>query len=156
MGKVDLGASTGAEGCTDVLQLLREQSEKIEVLARALSVIQQGMLRNNSGHVKSSVKEAKRDLQRGDRSIPGDLPGSLQLLCSGGEVLRRLEEAEVGPAEEGQQTSRGCLILQTYLSIGYNGEASRGNDSTKTTGSHGRRERSLGKPVRFSERQVHS
>ena len=35
----------------------------------------------------------------------------LQLLSSGGEVLRRLEEAEVGPAEEGQQTSRGSLIL---------------------------------------------
>ena len=30
---------------------------------------------------------------------------------SGGEVLRRLEEAEVGPAEEGQQASRGCLIV---------------------------------------------
>ena len=49
---------------------------------------------------------AKRDPQRGDRSIPGDPPRSLQLLSSGEEVLRRLEEAEVGPAEEGQQTSR--------------------------------------------------
>ena len=27
------------------------------------------------------------------------------------KVLRRLEEAEVVPAEEGQQTSRGCLIV---------------------------------------------
>ena len=36
---------------------------------------------------------AKRDPQRGDRCIPGDPPGSLQLLSSGGEVLLRLEEA---------------------------------------------------------------
>ena len=35
-------------------------------------------------------------------------PGSLQLLYSGMEVLRRLEDAEVGPSEEGQQTSRRC------------------------------------------------
>ena len=34
--------------------------------------------------------------------------------------------------------------------------ASGGNDPTKTTGSHGPRERSLGKPVRLSKRQVHS
>ena len=58
MGKEDLCASPGAEGWRDILQLLREQSENIEVLARALSVIQQGMLRNNPGHVKDSVKEA--------------------------------------------------------------------------------------------------
>ena len=31
--------------------------------------------------------------------------------CLRGEVLRRLEKAEAGPAEEGQQTSRRCLIL---------------------------------------------
>ena len=54
----------GDKGWKDVLQLLKEQSVKIEKLARALSVIQQGMLRNNPGHV-----------------------------------------------EEGQQTSRGCLIV---------------------------------------------
>ena len=33
---------TGAEGWQDVLQLLKEQNEKVEKLARALSVIQQG------------------------------------------------------------------------------------------------------------------
>ena len=38
--------STGAEGGKDVLQLLKERSIKMEKLARALSVIQQGMLRN--------------------------------------------------------------------------------------------------------------
>ena len=48
----------GAEGWKDVLQLLKEQSVKIEKLARALSVIQQDMLRNNPGHVKDSVSEA--------------------------------------------------------------------------------------------------
>ena len=42
-GKVDLGASPGVEGWKDVLQLLEEQSEKMEKLSRALSVIQQGM-----------------------------------------------------------------------------------------------------------------
>ena len=35
----------GAEGWKDVLQLLKEQSVKMEKLARALSVIQQGMLK---------------------------------------------------------------------------------------------------------------
>ena len=54
----DLGASPEAEGWKDVLQLLREQNKKMEKLARALSVIQQGMLRNNPGHVKDSVNEA--------------------------------------------------------------------------------------------------
>ena len=54
---------------------------------------------------------AERDPQRGDRGIPGDSPRSLQLLSSGGEVLRSLEVAEVGPTDERQQTSRGCLIV---------------------------------------------
>ena len=53
----------------------------------------------------------RRGAKRGDRGIPGIPPGSLQLLSSGGEVHRRLEEAEVGPAKEGQQTSKGCLIV---------------------------------------------
>ena len=35
----------GAERWKDVLQLLKEQNEKMEKLARPLSVIQQGMLR---------------------------------------------------------------------------------------------------------------
>ena len=60
------------------------------------------------------------------------------------------------PAEEGQQTSRGCLILYTYFPFGYNREASGGNDSTKTAGSHGRRERPFGEQIWLSERQVHS
>ena len=55
---MDLGASPGAEGWKDVLQLLREQSEKMEKLARALSIIKQGMLRNNPRHVTDSVNEA--------------------------------------------------------------------------------------------------
>ena len=54
--------SPGAEGWKDVLQLLKEQSAKMEKLARALSVIQQGMLRNNPGHVKESVNEASEVL----------------------------------------------------------------------------------------------
>ena len=47
----------GAEGWKDVFQLQKEQSAKMEKLARALSVIQQGMLRNIPGHVKDSVNE---------------------------------------------------------------------------------------------------
>ena len=54
----DLGAPPEAEGWKDVFQLLREQNKKMEKLAKALSVIQKGMLRNNPGHVKDSVNEA--------------------------------------------------------------------------------------------------
>ena len=53
--------------------------------------------------------------------MPGDPPRSLQLPSSGREVLHRLEETEVGPAEEGQQTSRGSLVVKTNMSIGYDG-----------------------------------
>ena len=67
-----------------------------------------------------------------------------------------MEEAEVGPTEEEQQTSRGCPIVWTNMFIGYDEETSGGNDPTKTTGSHGPREWCLGKPVRLAERQVHN
>ena len=59
--------SPGAEGCKDVLQLLKEQSIKMEKLARALRVFQQGMLRKNPGHVKESVSEATEVLTCADR-----------------------------------------------------------------------------------------
>ena len=59
---MDLSASSGDEEWKDVLQLLEEQNEKMERLARALSVIQQGMLRNNPGFVKDSVNEANEVL----------------------------------------------------------------------------------------------
>ena len=84
MGKVDWGASSGAEGWKDILQLLREQSEKMEKLARALSVIQQGMLRNNPGHVKDSVNEATEVLS-------GMLNTHKCLLESGVEIQKKLE-----------------------------------------------------------------
>ena len=51
-------SSLGAEGWTDVLRLLKEQDEKMARLARALSIIQQSMLRNNPRHVTDSVNEA--------------------------------------------------------------------------------------------------
>ena len=57
-------ASSGAEGWKDVLQLLKEQNDKMEKSARALSVIKQGMLRNNPGFVKDSVNEATQVLSR--------------------------------------------------------------------------------------------
>ena len=58
MGKTDLGAFSRAEGWKHILQLLREQSKKMEKLAKAFSATQQGRLINNPGYVKSSVKEA--------------------------------------------------------------------------------------------------
>ena len=84
MEKEDLGASPGAEGWKDVLQLLREQSEKMEVLARAISVIQQGILRNNPGHVKDSVKEVTEVLSR-------MLNTHKCLLENGVEIQKKLE-----------------------------------------------------------------
>ena len=56
----------------------------MEKLARALSVIQQGMLRNNPGHVKYSVNEAIQVLS-GMRNT------HKCLLESGVEIQKRLE-----------------------------------------------------------------
>ena len=64
MGKMDSGASPGSDRLKDVLQPLRQQSEKMEILATALSVIQQGMLRNNPSYVKDRVNEAIEVLSR--------------------------------------------------------------------------------------------
>ena len=81
---MNLGAPPGAEGWKDVLQLLREQSEKMEKLASTLSVIQQGMLRNNPGHVKDSVNVATEVLS-------GMLNTHKCLLEIGVEIHKRLE-----------------------------------------------------------------
>ena len=56
----------------------------MERLARALSVIQQGMLRNNPGHVKDSVSEATEVLS-------GMLNTHKCLLESGVEIQKRME-----------------------------------------------------------------
>ena len=74
----------GAEGWKDVLQVLKEQSAKMEKLARALSVIQQGMLRNNPGDVKDNVNEASEVLS-------GMLNTHKCLLESGVEIQKKLE-----------------------------------------------------------------
>ena len=79
-----MGTSPGAEGWKDVLKLLREQSENMEVLARTLSVIQQGMLRNNPRHVKDSVNEATGVMS-------GMLNTQKSLLESGVEIQKKLE-----------------------------------------------------------------
>ena len=50
----------GAEGWKDVLQLLKEQSVKMEKLARALSVIQQGILRNNTAMLRTVLVRLRR------------------------------------------------------------------------------------------------
>ena len=80
----DLGAPPETEGWKDVLQLLKEQSKKMERLARALSVIQQGMLRNNPGFVKDSVNKATEVLS-------GMLNTHKCLLESGVEIQKKLE-----------------------------------------------------------------
>ena len=83
MGKEDLDASSGVAGWKDLLQLLKEQNEKMEKLGRALSVIQKGMLRNNPGFVKDSVNEAAEVLG-------GMLNTHRCLLESGVELQKRL------------------------------------------------------------------
>ena len=80
----DLGASPEAEEWKYVLQLLKEQSKKMERLASALSVIQQGMLRNNLGFVKDSVNEATEVLS-------GMLDTHKCLLERGVEIQKKLE-----------------------------------------------------------------
>ena len=60
--EMDLGASPGAEGWKDVLQLLKEQNVEMERLAKYLSIIQQDMLGNNPRHVTESVNEATEGL----------------------------------------------------------------------------------------------
>ena len=79
--------------------LLRKQSEKMEKLARALSVIQQGMLRNNHIHVKDSVNEASEVLS-------GVLNTHKCLLEIGVEIRKKLE---FHPASKNMDISRrGC------------------------------------------------
>ena len=84
VGKVDLDASPGAEGWKDVLQLLKEQNVKMERLARALSIIQQGMLRNNPRHVTDSVNEATE-------MFGGMLNTHKCLLESGVKIQKKIE-----------------------------------------------------------------
>ena len=81
---MDLGASPGAEGWKDDLQLLREKNEKMERLAKALSIIQQGILRNNPRHVTDSVNEATEVLG-------GMLNTHKCLLESGVKIQKKME-----------------------------------------------------------------
>ena len=80
----DSGASLAAEEWKDVLQLLKEQNDKMEKLARALSVIEQGMLRNNPRHVTDSVNEAAEVLG-------GMLNTHKCLLESGVRIQKKME-----------------------------------------------------------------
>ena len=63
VGKSDLGASPEAKGWRDVLQLLREQTEKIGQGSQ-----RQGMLRNNPGHVNNAPPR-KGWVSFGDRTL---------------------------------------------------------------------------------------
>ena len=63
---------------------IKENKAEKEKLARVLSVIQQGMLRNNPGHVKESVNDASVVLS-------GILNSHKYLLESGVEIQKKLE-----------------------------------------------------------------
>ena len=77
-------APPGAEGWQDVLQLLKEQSGKMERLSMALKVIQDGMRQNTPTNVKTSVGEAAEVL--------GSLLNTQEcLMKSGLEIQKRLE-----------------------------------------------------------------
>ena len=80
----DLGASPEPEGWKDVLQILKEQITKMKRLGGALSVIQQGMLRNNPGFVKDNVNEATE-------MLGGMLNTHKCLLENGVEFQKRLK-----------------------------------------------------------------
>ena len=54
---------SGDKGLKDILQLLKEQSEKMERLGLALKVIQDGMRQNTPTTVKTSVWEAAQNHQ---------------------------------------------------------------------------------------------
>ena len=75
---------TGAEGWKDVLQLLKEQSGKMERLSMALKGIQDWMRQNTPTTVKTSVGEATEVL--------GSLLNAYEcLMKSGLEIQKRLE-----------------------------------------------------------------
>ena len=71
-------------GLKDILQLLKEQSRKMERLGMALKVIQDGMRQNTPTTVKTSVGEAAEVL--------GSLFNTHEcLMKSGVEIQKRLE-----------------------------------------------------------------
>ena len=76
------------------------------------------------------------------------------------EELYTLEDLKRAGGRLNANTAPGIVGLPNEILkevfIGYDGETSGGNDPTKTTGSHGPREWSLGIPVWLSERQVHT
>ena len=118
---MDLGASAGAEGWKDVLQLLKEQNEKMERLVRALSIIQKGILTNNPRHVAKSVNEAievlggmlntHKCLLESEVEIqkrPGSHPASKKT-----GIFRRLRSASLGdtPKNTAKGEKRSASLL---------------------------------------------
>ena len=77
-----------AEGWRVILQLFKEQSEKMEKLGTALKCIQEGMLKNNPQPVKISVAEAAEVL--------GSLVNTHKhLIKSGVEFQKELESLPI-------------------------------------------------------------
>ena len=124
--------SPGAEGWKDVLQLLKEQSAKMEKLARALSVIQQGMLRHNPDHVKDSVNEASEVLSAMLNSHKCPLESGVEIQkklqshptqkiwVSSGDCALRLWEI---PQKSRQRGRRGLLLLLPKIGFPRKGRA---------------------------------
>ena len=84
MGNKECEILSGDAGLKDILQLLKEQSRKMERLGMALKVIQDGMRQNTPTTVKMSVGEAAEVL----RSL---FNTHECLMKSGVEIQKRLE-----------------------------------------------------------------
>ena len=96
----------------------------MEKLARALSVIQQGMLRNIPGHVKDSVNEATEVLS-------GMLNTHMCLLESGVEFQKRLEYHLASKKMGIFRRTRSASLGDTPKKLSCVGNASQhGGDST--------------------------
>ena len=93
-----MGAFSRAEGWKDVLQ----KSEKMEKLVRALSVNQQGMLRNNPRQITDSVNEANEVLS-------GMLNTRKCLPENGVEIQKRLDSPLL--------LEKGGYLSQTALCV---------------------------------------
>ena len=100
-------ASLGAERWKDVLQLLKEQDEKMERLARALSIIQQGMLRNNPRYVTDSVNEPTE--------VSGGMLNTHKCLLESGVKIQKNMESHPAMKELGifQRKKKWSLIEMT-------------------------------------------
>ena len=105
--------SPGAEGWKDVLQPLKEQSVKMEKLARALSVIQQGILRKNQAvgqraDVKSLVTKRSLEVRYLDETVTREEVVAALCIALGKPDLG--DQCRLYKRSGGVQTAVVCLI----------------------------------------------